>query len=171
MGSPLDPAATALPVSAGFLPWLGDILSSRLHSDPGVVLAAEPGQRVPRPVGVEAIESTDGRRIPVSGGTIAAPGSAGTWFFIQGSRRVGALVVNPGSEESRLERWDARELASRVAGSGVRVASSDDEWLDLAFTGSARRSLVGPLLVAVLVLLALEMALATVGTPAPVAGR
>ena len=163
VGSPLDPVATSLPVSAGFLPWLGDVLASRLHAEPGTVRTAVPGQRIPRPTGVEAIEGTDGRRIPATGSTIEAPGSAGTYFLIQGSRRVGALVVNPEPEESRLERLRNAELRDRVATSGVRVVDDRAEWARLAFTGSARRSLLGPLLIVILLVLAAEMAAATIG--------
>ena len=163
VGSPLDPAATSLPVSAGFLPWLGDMLSARLHAEPGTVRMAVPGQRVPRPAGIDAIEGTDGRRIPVSGATIEAPSAAGTYFLIQGSRRVGALVVNPEPAESRLERLRGAELREHVATSGVRVVDDRAEWVRLAFTGTARRSLLAPLLIVILLVLAAEMAAATIG--------
>jgi hypothetical protein len=163
LGSPLDPAATSLPVSAAFLPWMGDVLAARLHSDPGVVRLAAPGDRVARPVGVEALEAADGRRIPVAGATMEAPAAAGTYFLIQGARRVGALVVNPEANESRLERWSGRELAERVASTGARVARDRDDWVRLAFTGSSRRSLVAPLLIVVLVVLAAEMGVAAMG--------
>lgn len=167
LGSPLDPSSTALPVHAAFLPWLGDALAARLHTDAGVVKAAAPGERVAMPAGVDAIESGDGRRTPVEGRSIEAPGTAGTWFLIQGARRVGALVVNPEPAESRLDRWGPDELGPRVATSGVRVAGSADELVRRAFTGSARQSLVSPLLVALLLVLAVEMGAATLGASVP----
>ncbi|HYC52687.1 MAG TPA: BatA and WFA domain-containing protein [Gemmatimonadaceae bacterium] len=163
VGSALDPSATSLPVSAAFLPWLGEMLAARLHAEPGTVRAAVPGERVPRPTGVDAIEGTDGRRIPVSGSTIEAPSAAGTYFLIQGARRVGALVVNPEPAESRLDRWSASDLREHVATSGVRVVDDRAEWSRLAFTGAARRSLLAPLLILILLLLAAEMAAATIG--------
>ena len=163
VGSPLDANATSLPVSAGFLPWLGDMLASRLHAEPGTVRQAVPGQRIPRPSGVDVIEGTDGRRIAVAGSTIEAPATAGTYFLIQGSRRVGALVVNPEPEESRLERIGGKELRDHVATSGVRVVDDASDWTRLAFTGAARRSLLGPLLIIILLILAAEMAAATIG--------
>lgn len=165
VGSPVDAAATSLPITATFLPWLGDVLASRLHGDPGVLRTATPGHRVSLPPGVEAVEGIDGRRIPVTGGAVEAPSIAGTYFLIQGPRRAGALVVNPEVEESRLERWPAEELASRVASRGARVAADRDAWVDLAFTGAARQSLIAPLLIAVLLLLAAEMVAATMGAP------
>jgi hypothetical protein len=164
LGSPVDASATSLPITATFLPWLGDVLASRLHGDAGVLRAATPGQRVSVPSGVEAIEGTDGRRIAVSGSSVEAPGIAGTYFLIQGARRAGGLVVNPEVEESRLDRWPTGELASRLA-RGARVTDDREAWVDLAFTGAARQSLVGPLLLALLLVLAAEMLAATMGAP------
>lgn len=163
VASPLIPEATSLPVSAGFLPWLGDVLASRLHADPGTVRHAAPGERVPRPAGMTAIESTAGARTLVEGATFTAPATPGTWFFLQGSRRVGALVVNVGERESRLDRWSAASLARRVSAPEARVVSDARRWERLAFTGAAQASLVVPLLVALLVVLAAEMALSVTG--------
>lgn len=163
VGSPLEPSSTSLPVNAAFLPWLGEALATRLHSDAGVVRAAAPGERVVVPAGVDVIEGSDGRRIPVDGRSVEAPGAAGTWFLIEGARRVGALVVNPEPAESRLERWAPDDLGPRIATRGVRVAGAADELARLAFTGSARQSLVTPLLLALLLVLAAEMGAATLG--------
>ena len=45
------------------------------------------------------------------------------------------------------------------------MAGSLEGWVDLAFTGAARQSLVGPLLLALLLVLAAEMVAATMGAP------
>jgi hypothetical protein len=161
VGSPLTPEATSLPVAASFLPWLGDVLASRLHADPGGVQHAAPGDRVTRPVGVDALESADGRRTTLSGSVVESPSGAGTYFFIQGTRRVGALVVNSEVPESRLARWPAAELEERVVSAHARVARDPREWIGLAFTGAARRSLVVPLLFATLLILGAETIAAT----------
>jgi hypothetical protein len=165
LGSPLVPEASGFPVSAGFLPWLGDVLSSRLHADPGTVRYATPGARVPRPAGVDAIEAATGGRTPVSGegGTIEAPTASGTYFLVQGSRRVGALIVNPEMAESQLDRWDAAELRGRVVSSGARVVDDIEDWVGLAFSGAARRSLIVPLLVALLLVLGVETLVSKTG--------
>ena len=163
IGSPLMPDATSLPVAAAFLPWLGDVLSSRLHADPGTVRFTTPGASVARPTGVDALESGDGRRISVAGASFEAPVGAGTYFFIEGARRVGALVVNPEVPESQLDRWPTRELAARVATGNTRVTDNRDEWVRLAFTGAARRSLIAPMLIAALLVLGLETVVATTG--------
>jgi hypothetical protein len=167
VGSPLAPEATDLPVSAGFLPWVGDVLSARLHADPGGVRYAAPGERVARPAGVTALESGDGARTQLDAGVFEAPAAAGTYFFVQGSRRVGALVVNPEERESNLERWSARELRERVSSASTRVVSEPAEWTRLAFAGASQRSLVVPLLVLLLIVLLGEMLLSSTGGRGP----
>ena len=74
-------------------------------------------------------------------------------------------MVNPELEESRLDRWSPDDLADRLASRGVQVADDAEQWVDLAFTGAARQSLVGPLLIALLLVLAAEMVAATMGAP------
>ena len=158
VGSAMVPDATTFPVSASFLPWLGDVISARLHAEPGTVRFATPGDRVTRPSAVDALESVNGARTPVEGASFEAPLVSGTYFFNQGTRRVGALVVNPEIDESRLERWPANELAEHVASParGARVARDTDEYTALVFSGAARRSLLVPLLVVLVLVLGAE---------------
>lgn len=163
VGSSLVPEATSLPVSAAFLPWLGDVLSSRLHADPGGVRYAAPGDRITRPAGVDALENAAGGSLAIAGTAFDAPAAAGTYFFIQGARRVGALVVNPEIAESRLERWSPDDLREHVVTVGARVARARDEWVRLAFTGASRQSLVVPLLFVTLLVLAAETVAAATG--------
>ncbi len=155
-GSPLSPTATSLPVSAAFLPWLADVLASRLNSEPSAVRYATPGQRIARPGGVDALESAAGARFAVSGSSLEAPAASGVYFLVRDAHRVGALIVNAEAEESRLDRWPAADLGARVVSSGARVVSDSDEWVRQSFSGVARRSLVVPLLVALLLVLAVE---------------
>ena len=163
VASPLVPEATTFPISASFLPWIGDVLATRLHAEPGTVKYASPGERVARPSGANAIESGNGARTAIEGEAFDAPAIAGTYFFNQGARRVGALVVNPEVAESRLERWSRDELATHVATPGSRALASRDAWLDQVFSGAARRSLLVPLLVALALVLAAETLAAATG--------
>ncbi|HEY8175159.1 MAG TPA: BatA domain-containing protein [Gemmatimonadaceae bacterium] len=163
VASPLVPEATSLPVAASFLPWLGDVLAARLHADPGGVHYAAPGDRVTRPAGADAIESASGGRTTLDGTSFDAPVAAGTYFFIQGARRVGALVVNPEVAESQLDRWPPGELKQRIVSANAHVARDRDEWVRLSFSGAARRSLVFPLLLATLLILGVETVAATSG--------
>jgi hypothetical protein len=118
---------------------------------------------VTRPVGVDAIENAAGGRTTLSSAIFDAPVAAGTYFFIQGARRVGALVVNPEVAESRLERWPVPELTQHIVSINGRSARDRDEWVRLSFTGAARQSLVLPLLVGVLLVLGAETLVATTG--------
>jgi hypothetical protein len=163
VGSPLAPEATSFPVSAAFLPWLGDMLASRLHADPGGVRTAVPGERIVAPPGVEALQSVDGARTPISGGQLEAPATAGTYYFIQGTRRVGALVVNAEVSESQLDRWPQGDLDERIVTTRARVANAPDDWVRQAFTGAAHRSLVVPLLAVTLLVLGVEAVAAAAG--------
>ncbi len=156
LGSPLDPAATALPVTASFLPWFADAIASRLNAEPGAVRYAAPGQRVARPGVADALESTNGNRIVVSGSAFDAPAASGVYFMVRGSRRIGALVVNAEPDESRLERWPSADLGLRVVTAGARVVSASDAWVRDAFAGVSRRSMVLPLLIVLLLILAVE---------------
>jgi hypothetical protein len=163
VASPLVPEATSLPVAAVFLPWLGDVLAARLHADPGGVRYAVPGDRVTRPAGADALESASGGRTTLDGASFDAPVAAGTYFFIQGARRMGALVVNPEVAESQLDRWPRDELKQRIVSVNARVARDRAEWVRLSFSGASRRSLVVPLLLATLLILGVETVAATTG--------
>jgi hypothetical protein len=165
VASPFTAEASALPVSASFLPWLGEILSARLSGEAGGVRSAAPLEAIPRPAGVDALENMQGARIPVSGNTFEAPAAAGTYFLIEGSRRAGALVVNPEVTESQLDRWQSGELARRIASPTARLAASPSDWTRLAFSGASRRSLVVPLLVAALMVIIAELLISTGGAP------
>jgi hypothetical protein len=156
VGSPLNPAATALPVTASFLPWFADAIASRLNAEPGAVRYAAPGQRVARPSGVDAIESSSGNRTALTGSAFDAPATAGVYFMVRGSRRVGAVVVNAQPDESRLERWPASELGARVVTAGAKVVNASDAWVRDAFAGVARRSMVLPLVIVLMLVLAVE---------------
>ena len=68
VGSAIDPAASALPVRAGFVPWLFDLVSQRLAGEPAVVIEAHPGDSVRRP----AWADRSSRHRPASG-TARAP--------------------------------------------------------------------------------------------------
>jgi hypothetical protein len=102
-------------------------------------------------------------RQALEGASFDAPAAAGTYFFVRGGRRVGALVVNAEVDESRLDRWSAGDLAERVSTAHARVVTARDEWTRLAFSGTARRSLVLPLLVIALLVLAAEAVISTTG--------
>ena len=155
VASPLDPTATTLPIRAAFVPWLATVLTERLVGEPGGIVAANPGQTLPRPRWADAIEEETGARTAL-GDDLQAPARSGTYFFERGGRRVGALVVNPESSESVLDRLASRELAARVKARQLLTAADRVQLAGLSFRSAARRSIGEPILVAALALLALE---------------
>ena len=155
VGSPLTPDATNLPVRATFVPWLGAIMTERLVGEPGAVLEAEPGARLPRPRWADAMETPEGQRTPLAE-IIDVPTRAGTYFLTRANRRVGAIVVNAPAKESSLERFSANELRDRIRSERTLVASDASNWATQAFRSAARRSLIQPALAIALLLLVVE---------------
>jgi hypothetical protein len=159
LASRLDPAATALPVRAVFVPWLADMLGLRLGApagDLGVPLAAVPDAPIVLPAGTDALESPTGVQRSAAEGPAAAPTERGVWFTMHGGRRTGAIAVNAPPEESALARWGAAELAPRLAGRDGTASGTPDAWVRDAFAAGTRRPAVTPLLVLALLLLAAE---------------
>ena len=162
VASPLTPDATSLPVRAAFIPWLTDVVTQRLFGDAGQVVHSSPGASVVRPSGADALELAGGRRITLTADTIVAPDRAGVAFFLRGTRRVGALVVNPEPAESDLARLDGAALASRIRAKEV-VLPDSGRWSSALFSSSPRRSLLVPVLLLALAVLLLESAVAGAG--------
>lgn len=155
IGSPLDPSSTDLPVRAGFVPWLGDVVAQRLAGEATAVFEAAPLGPLRLPVGVEAVESTDGQSQKVAAMS-TAPGRPGVYFLTRGSSRLGALIVNPEPEESDLRRLAAADLRDRIQGSNASVTSDADTWRKSLFAAGSQRPLAVPLIVLALLLLAAE---------------
>jgi hypothetical protein len=155
VGSPITPDATNLPIRAGFIPWLGDVLTTRLVGEPGQVIMASPGETLPRPRWADGIESADGQRTPISE-TLEAPTRAGVEFLTRNGRRVGAVVVNPAPEESMLDRFSPDELRDHLRSERTLMTASPSQWSTMAFRAAARRSLMEPVLILALVLLVAE---------------
>ena len=158
VGSPLIADATNFPVRASFVPWLGSVLTERLVGEPGQVLEAEPGVRIPRPRWADGMETADGQRSALAD-VVEAPSHAGTYFLTRNGRRVGALVVNGSPAESQLELFTASELSQRLHAARALVAPDAPAWSSMAFRGAARRSLLEPALLIALILLAVEAVL------------
>lgn len=155
VASPIDPGATTFPVRAAFVPWLATVLTERLVGEPGGVLAATPGQVLPRPRWAEVMEGAGGAHVTL-GDDLQAPAQAGTYFLDRAGRRVGAIVVNPEPGESVLDRLTTRELARHIRARQVLPARDRTQFSSLSFRSAGRRSIVQPLLLAALVLLGLE---------------
>ncbi|HJU89146.1 MAG TPA: VWA domain-containing protein [Gemmatimonadaceae bacterium] len=163
IASPLDPAATDLPVRAAFVPWLGDVISQRLTGEGGSVIAASAGRPFARPADADALELPDGETQPLTSDTVSAPARAGVYFFRQGERRVGAVTVNAEPDESALARLDIAALGARVRSKETRVVSSATEWRGMSFASAPRRPIVGPILLVAMMTLLAESVVAGIG--------
>lgn len=155
LASPLSADATALPIRAAFLPWLSNMLSQRLTREGAGLLRANPGAPVRLPHGVTSLEG-DSLNLTV-GAEPAAPGRAGVYFLRRGEERVGALVVNPEREESRLDRLSRSELRSRIRAGDAVVTGDPSELGRHAYDPSAQRPLQALLLSLALACLVAEM--------------
>ncbi len=155
VGSAMTADATTLPIRAQFLPWLSNILSQRLTREGSGLVHANPGAPIRLPAGVTGFEG-DSTVFPV-GATATAPSRAGVFFLRRGEERVGALVVNPEREESRLDRLTSAELKARLRGRDVLVTADQAELTRRAFDSSTQRPLQAVLLLLALGCLVAEM--------------
>jgi hypothetical protein len=156
VASRLDPAWTAVPLSAGFVPLI-DALVNRAARGEILNLTAAPGDRVLVPDRVTSVAS--GPRIwTVEGGAGFRPSEPGLYFLVADRDTVGVLAVNADSRESVLT--PAADGEVRALWPGVRLGGLEEAGV-VAFAAAARRDLRGPLLWLVAGLLLGEVALAS----------
>ena len=160
VASPLTPDATTFPVRAAFVPWLGDVLSQRLGADAGTVVDVAPAAVVARPHDADALELAAGERQALPDDSLTAPERPGTYFFLHGATRMGALVVNVEADESRLERLDTTALASRLRARHVAASEDGATFTSAVYASAPRRPLAAPLLAVALVALVAESVVA-----------
>ena len=163
IASPLDPQFTTLPARAQFVPWMTEVVTQRLAADAGMTVHAAPGDTVARPPWAEALEMPDANRVVLGGTSFEAPSRPGVYFLLRAGRRSGALVVSAEAGESALARLDPDILRERLRARETRVHAGSDGWTATAFAGATRRPLLVPALVAVLLLLVAESAVAAYG--------
>jgi hypothetical protein len=155
VASPLAPPATTFPLHASFVPWLDDMLSQRLSGEGGIPREVTPGEQVSRPANTDALELPEGGVMTISGDTLTAPARAGTYFYLRGTTRVGALVVNPEPVESDLGRLTPQALAVRLGTRATNVFTDSSALVASVLTAAPQRPLLAPFLaLAALILLA-----------------
>jgi len=155
IASPLAPPATTFPLHASFVPWLDDMFSQRLSGEGGTPHSAVPGERIARPALADALELPQGGAMTLSADTLTAPSHAGTYFYLRGGARVGALVVNPEPAESQLDRLTPQALSTRLGTRASNVFTDSAAFAASVLTAAPQRPLVAPLLlIAAAVLLA-----------------
>jgi hypothetical protein len=156
VGSRLVPEETELPLTTGFVPFVGDLVNRLARGEEGI-LGAAPGDPVPLPENVTAIAAGKGSVQPVEGGhAIAAPTVPGVYSLLSGKDTVGSLVVAPDARESDLTRATDADLAALFPGSRVTVTSTPRAYAGGRFRGAGRSELTGALLLAALLVLVAE---------------
>lgn len=163
VASALDTAATTLPATAEFVPWLARTLSERLSGGGRPATSIAPGGAAATPIGVDGVETAAGGTLPVTDSL--RPSRAGVYFWTRGGVRVGAVVVNGEVEESVLQRMGDDEMRQRLR--PATVTHDADAAVAAAWRGASRRPLGTVLLAAVLAVLLVE----TLVAAAPGRGR
>ena len=156
VGSRFDPEWTALPLSAGFLPFI-DALVNRAARGELVQLSAAPGDRVMVPDRVTAVAVGE-RTAPVEGGSAFVPSELGPHFLLADRDTIGSLSVNPDPRESDLVRASDDEIASLWPKARIGNLERAPE---MAFQASATSDLRGPFLWLAAILGLLEIGLAS----------
>lgn len=155
VGSPLTLSATNAPVQAGFVPWLRDLLTLRL-SDEGAVWAAAPGDTLTLPIELDAMVDPDGTSTTTSSVDLVVPGAPGVYLLRRATRTVGALVVNPETEESNVEGRGEAVWEDAFAGARPLLVSAPDAVAGAVYDRAGGRSIVWPLVLLALLALTLE---------------
>lgn len=156
VASPLATDGTDLPLRASWVPWLGSAIADHLSGDAGSITEAAPGVSVARPAWAHELEEPDGNHREVTETRLAAPERPGVYFWLRGTQRAGALVVNPEVGESDLARLPIAQLETRFSGAEVVATDNAPRWVASAFSFSGRRALDSSFLVLGLLLLAAE---------------
>ncbi|MHB1327583.1 MAG: hypothetical protein ACYC2K_05210, partial [Gemmatimonadales bacterium] len=156
IASRLEPEWTALPVSAGFVPFLDAVLN-RASRGEGAQLIAAPGDPVAVPDRVTSV-AQDSLRWPIEGGALFRPQQPGPHYLLAGSDTIGVLNVNPDPRESDLIRASDDEV--RALWPEARIGELDRAG-ELTFHAGATSDLRGLLLLAALLLGLAEAGLAS----------
>ncbi len=153
LGSRLEPQWTALPLSAGFMPFMDHLLNRAARGEVALVDGA-PGDPTPLPDRVtEVLRGNE--RWRAEGGAPFRPASVGVHYLLAGADTVGGLAVNVDPRESRLA--PVPEVQLRKLWPGARIVDAADA-AGAVFQAAARGDLRSPLL-----WLALAVALAELG--------
>jgi hypothetical protein len=152
VASALDTAATSLPGTPQFVPWLARMVSERLAASGRPPTSVSPGAAVAPPAGADSIELPNGPTIAASDSL--RPQRAGVYFWTRGGARIGAVVVNGEVEESVLQRLDDDEMRTRLR--PAVITHTGTATAGAAFRRASRRPLGRILLAALLAMLVVE---------------
>ncbi|MGH7532277.1 MAG: hypothetical protein ACREL4_03195, partial [Gemmatimonadales bacterium] len=160
LGSRLEPEWTALPLMAGFVPFV-DALVGRIALGQEPSIDGAVGGPVLLPEAIDEVR-WDGGRVPVEGGAAFAPPAPGLYWLLSRGDTVGVLAANADPRESDLTPADAGSV--REIWPSARVTGLE-EVPAAAFGLAGRTDLRGPLLWAALILAFAELTVAGAGAP------
>jgi hypothetical protein len=159
LASRLEPEWTALPTSAGFLPFVEALVSRIAVRESGAVRAVS-GEPVGMPTGATGLLLPAGELPLGERRGVTAPDEPGVYFLAgAGGDTVGALEVNHDLRESLLDRADAAELRAAL-GDRARLLSAGAFDREL-FGGARRAELTSGLLIAAVVVALAELLVST----------
>jgi hypothetical protein len=162
LASPLTPEASSLPVSADMVRFVDWFAGQWAATGVGTheFLAGEP---LPAPRSADAVRLPSGSVVPVDGTRLVqATGGAGFYTFLSGDSVVSVQAVNPPAGESDLTPLAGGTLRDRI-GEEVTVVSRSGGWDRAVFRARQGPELWQALLLAGLVLLLAEAAVAATG--------
>lgn len=169
LASPLEPAATNLPVSAAMMPFVERLLLRWGRPTTAPLGDLEAGDTIGLPPRIEALRDPDGNRQAAEGGAPWTPTRAGDWGWLLPAPTGPAewhVGVNVPPAESDPRPMEPDELRRALPGTEVAVAESATRWTDTVF-GARRGAEATPWIVGAALLLGLlELLLA-----APRGGR
>jgi hypothetical protein len=123
-----------------------------------------PGDVIVLPDEATAVERPDGSRDAAPGGAEYRIGTEpGVYRVLAGDTVAAALAVNPDPAASRLARLDRRSLVARLPGWRLHVTSDAAGWRRAIFRERIGREFWKPLVLALLLVLAVETAVAAAG--------
>ncbi len=161
VGSPLEPDATSLPVTAFMIPLLEWLVAPPGRGGGSHGVAA--GTPLALPQAATAVETPEGIRHPVDGAQdFRATRTSGIYRVLAGDSVLSLIAVNPPVRESLLEAADQARVASAL-GTEARVIADVGAWTEAVFTERRGRELGHELLIAALLVLVVESWAAATG--------
>jgi hypothetical protein len=163
LASPLDAAASTLPVSADMIRFI-DWVTGQWAGSGGTPEARIAGEPLPAPFGADRVRLPSGEEAPIDGTrTFRRTREAGFYSFLAGDRVVAVEAVNPPEAESLGLGAEGRFAFERLVGSDPTPVRREDRWERSIYRVRQGPELWWPLLAGALVLLMLESAMAAAG--------
>ncbi|MEO5509607.1 MAG: BatA domain-containing protein [Longimicrobiales bacterium] len=162
LATPFSENASNIPTSAAMLPLLDRIIRSWSAGANGTE-EASPGVAIALPAGTSAVQRPDSVREPVTGTSYTTPAIAGVYQIMKGDQVTDAFAVNAPAIESDLTRVSEKSLRTRLASWNIETSKNADEWRRDVYRQRLGSELWRPLLLALLIVLAIETVVAATG--------